>query len=74
MPRLHGGRRIGRGLRVVDKRLGHTPDGTRRAGISVNAMAPTEIGTDFSGGRSLDDPEYRQTISQVTAIGRPRVP
>jgi NAD(P)-dependent dehydrogenase (short-subunit alcohol dehydrogenase family) len=43
-------------------------------GISVNAIAPGAVGTDFSGGMIRDNPEYRQMISQVTALGRPGVP
>ncbi len=43
-------------------------------GITVNTLAPGAIGTDFSGGMIRDNPEYRQRVSGVTALGRPGEP
>lgn len=43
-------------------------------GITVNAIAPGAIGTDFSGGMIRDNPHYREAISKATALGRPGEP
>lgn len=42
--------------------------GPRR--IAVNAVAPGGVATDFGGGALRDDPEVREFIASVTALGR----
>ncbi|MGH8145734.1 MAG: SDR family NAD(P)-dependent oxidoreductase [Rhodanobacteraceae bacterium] len=42
--------------------------GTRR--ITVNAVAPGAIETDFSGGMVRDNPEVNKFVTSVTALGR----
>ncbi|WP_217699406.1 SDR family oxidoreductase [Pseudomonas fluorescens] len=46
--------------------------GPRR--ITVNAVAPGAIQTDFSGGAVRDNPEANKFVSSVTALGRPGLP
>ncbi len=46
--------------------------GPRR--ITVNAVAPGAIQTDFSGGVVRDNPEVNKFVSGVTALGRPGLP
>ncbi|AQR63062.1 3-oxoacyl-ACP reductase [Brevundimonas sp. LM2] len=43
-------------------------------GITVNAVAPGAIQTDFSGGTVRDNPEVNAFVSSITALGRPGVP
>jgi len=43
-------------------------------GISVNALAPGAIETDFGGGLVRDNPEINQQISSATALGRVGLP
>ena len=43
-------------------------------GITVNAVAPGAIETDFGGGKLRDDSDYNKMISSVTALGRAGVP
>ncbi len=43
-------------------------------GISVNAIAPGAIATDFGGGAVRDKPELNQFVASVTAMGRAGVP
>ena len=46
--------------------------GPRR--ITVNAVAPGAIQTDFSGGVVRDNPAVNKMVSDATALGRPGVP
>ncbi|OPB00914.1 3-oxoacyl-ACP reductase [Pseudomonas fluorescens] len=46
--------------------------GPRR--ITVNAVAPGAIQTDFSGGTVRDNPDVNKFVSSVTALGRPGLP
>jgi NAD(P)-dependent dehydrogenase (short-subunit alcohol dehydrogenase family) len=46
--------------------------GPRR--ITVNAVAPGAVQTDFSGGMVRDNPEVNKMVSSMTALGRPGVP
>jgi NAD(P)-dependent dehydrogenase (short-subunit alcohol dehydrogenase family) len=46
--------------------------GPRR--ITVNAVAPGAIQTDFSGGMVRDNPELNQRVADMTALGRAGVP
>lgn len=46
--------------------------GSRR--ITVNAVAPGAIQTDFSGGMVRDNPELNKQVSEMTALGRAGVP
>jgi NAD(P)-dependent dehydrogenase (short-subunit alcohol dehydrogenase family) len=39
-------------------------------GITVNAVAPGPIGTDFGGGGMRDDPQLRERLAAATALGR----
>jgi NAD(P)-dependent dehydrogenase (short-subunit alcohol dehydrogenase family) len=43
-------------------------------GITVNAVAPGAIQTDFSGGSVRDNPAVNQMVAGMTALGRPGVP
>jgi NAD(P)-dependent dehydrogenase (short-subunit alcohol dehydrogenase family) len=43
-------------------------------GISVNAVAPGAIETDFNGGRVRDDTQLNRTIASSTALGRVGLP
>ncbi len=43
-------------------------------GISVNALAPGAIETDFGGGLVRDNPEINRQISSATALGRVGLP
>ena len=43
-------------------------------GITVNAVAPGAIETDFGGGAVRDDPEINRQIAGLTALGRVGVP
>jgi NAD(P)-dependent dehydrogenase (short-subunit alcohol dehydrogenase family) len=43
-------------------------------GISVNAVAPGAIETDFSGGAVRDNPQLNGQLSALTALGRVGVP
>ncbi len=43
-------------------------------GITVNAVAPGAIQTDFSGGMVRDNPEVNKMVSEATALGRPGLP
>lgn len=43
-------------------------------GISVNAIAPGAIETDFGGGAVRDDEGLRNFVASVTALGRPGQP
>jgi NAD(P)-dependent dehydrogenase (short-subunit alcohol dehydrogenase family) len=43
-------------------------------GITVNAVAPGAIQTDFSGGMVRDNPEYNKRVAEMTALGRAGVP
>ncbi|WP_027350209.1 SDR family NAD(P)-dependent oxidoreductase [Halotalea alkalilenta] len=43
-------------------------------GITVNAVAPGAIQTDFSGGVVRDNPAVNQHVAAVTALGRPGLP
>ncbi len=46
--------------------------GPRR--ITVNAVAPGAIQTDFSGGIVRDNPVVNKMVSEATALGRPGLP
>ncbi|MFA5899344.1 MAG: SDR family oxidoreductase [Hyphomicrobium sp.] len=46
--------------------------GPRR--ITVNAVAPGAIQTDFSGGSVRDNPELNKRVADMTALGRAGVP
>jgi NAD(P)-dependent dehydrogenase (short-subunit alcohol dehydrogenase family) len=46
--------------------------GPRR--ITVNAVAPGAIQTDFSGGMVRDNPELNKRVADMTALGRAGVP
>lgn len=46
--------------------------GPRR--ITVNAVAPGAIQTDFSGGMVRDNPELNKQVAAMTALGRPGLP
>lgn len=46
--------------------------GPRR--ITVNAVAPGAIQTDFSDGRVRDNPELNRRVAEMTALGRAGVP
>ena len=46
--------------------------GPRR--ITVNAVAPGAIQTDFSGGVVRDNPAVNKIVSEATALGRPGLP
>ena len=46
--------------------------GTR--GITVNAIAPGAIETDFGGGAVRDNPELNKFVASTTALGRAGVP
>jgi NAD(P)-dependent dehydrogenase (short-subunit alcohol dehydrogenase family) len=39
--------------------------------ITVNTLAPGATATDFSGGMIRDNPEYREQVGAITALGRP---
>jgi NAD(P)-dependent dehydrogenase (short-subunit alcohol dehydrogenase family) len=39
-------------------------------GITVNVIAPGAVATDFSGGLLRDNPEVREHIASMTALGR----
>lgn len=43
-------------------------------GITVNAIAPGAIETDFGGGMVRDNPEINQFVSSTTAMGRVGLP
>jgi NAD(P)-dependent dehydrogenase (short-subunit alcohol dehydrogenase family) len=43
-------------------------------GITVNAVAPGAIQTDFSGGIVRDNPEVNKRVADMTALGRAGVP
>ncbi|CAO3436344.1 SDR family NAD(P)-dependent oxidoreductase [Azospirillum endophyticum] len=43
-------------------------------GITVNAVAPGAIQTDFSGGIVRDNPEVNRRVAAMTALGRPGLP
>jgi NAD(P)-dependent dehydrogenase (short-subunit alcohol dehydrogenase family) len=43
-------------------------------GITVNAVAPGAIETDFLGGAVRDTPDYNKTFADMTALGRVGVP
>lgn len=43
-------------------------------GITVNAVAPGAIQTDFGGGRVRDNPEINKRVADMTALGRAGVP
>lgn len=43
-------------------------------GITVNAVAPGAIQTDFGGGRVRDNPELNKRVAEMTALGRAGVP
>lgn len=43
-------------------------------GITVNAVAPGAIATDFSGGIVRDNPEVNKRVAGMTALGRVGVP
>jgi NAD(P)-dependent dehydrogenase (short-subunit alcohol dehydrogenase family) len=43
-------------------------------GITVNAVAPGAIQTDFSGGVVRDNPEIGKRVAAMTALGRPGLP
>jgi NAD(P)-dependent dehydrogenase (short-subunit alcohol dehydrogenase family) len=43
-------------------------------GITVNAVAPGAIGTDFLGGAVRDNPELNRAVAENTALGRAGVP
>jgi NAD(P)-dependent dehydrogenase (short-subunit alcohol dehydrogenase family) len=42
--------------------------------ITVNAVAPGAIETDFGGGAVRDNPEINKFIAEQTALGRAGVP
>ena len=43
-------------------------------GITVNAVAPGAIQTDFSGGVVRDNPAVNKHVASITAFGRPGLP
>jgi NAD(P)-dependent dehydrogenase (short-subunit alcohol dehydrogenase family) len=43
-------------------------------GITVNAVAPGAIETDFGGGAVRDNPELNRHVATATALGRAGVP
>jgi NAD(P)-dependent dehydrogenase (short-subunit alcohol dehydrogenase family) len=43
-------------------------------GITVNAIAPGPVGTDFAGGMVRDDPQMRAQVEAMTALGRVGTP
>jgi NAD(P)-dependent dehydrogenase (short-subunit alcohol dehydrogenase family) len=43
-------------------------------GITVNAVAPGAIATDFSGGVVRDNPAVNKLVAGMTALGRVGVP
>ncbi|WP_461076579.1 SDR family oxidoreductase [Spirosoma flavus] len=43
-------------------------------GITVNAVAPGAIETDFGGGVIRDNPQYNQIVASITALGRVGLP
>lgn len=43
-------------------------------GITVNAVAPGAMQTDFSGGMVRDNPALNKRVADMTALGRPGVP
>jgi NAD(P)-dependent dehydrogenase (short-subunit alcohol dehydrogenase family) len=43
-------------------------------GITVNAVAPGAIETDFGGGAVRDNPDYNKAVAASTALGRAGVP
>lgn len=43
-------------------------------GISVNAIAPGAIETDFGGGVVRDNPQVNQQVASITALGRVGLP
>jgi NAD(P)-dependent dehydrogenase (short-subunit alcohol dehydrogenase family) len=43
-------------------------------GISVNAIAPGAIETDFGGGAVRDNPDLNRFVASITAMGRPGKP
>ncbi|WP_010140046.1 SDR family NAD(P)-dependent oxidoreductase [Oceanicola sp. S124] len=43
-------------------------------GISVNALAPGAIETDFGGGRTRDDAQVNAAVASFTAMGRAGLP
>lgn len=43
-------------------------------GITVNAVAPGAIQTDFSGGAVRDNPAINKHVASLTALGRPGLP
>lgn len=43
-------------------------------GITVNAVAPGAVQTDFSGGVVRDNPEVNRRVAAMTALGRPGLP
>lgn len=43
-------------------------------GISVNAVAPGAVETDFSGGAVRDDPQINAHVARATAMGRVGLP
>lgn len=43
-------------------------------GITVNAVAPGAIQTDFSGGVVRDNPKVNAHVASLTALGRPGLP
>ena len=45
-----------------------------RRGITVNAVAPGAVQTDFSGGIVRDNPEVNKRVAEMTALGRAGVP
>ena len=42
-------------------------------GITVNVIAPGAVATDFSGGLLRDNPDVREHIAGMTALGRSAV-
>jgi NAD(P)-dependent dehydrogenase (short-subunit alcohol dehydrogenase family) len=42
-------------------------------GITVNVVAPGAVATDVSGGLLRDNPEIRDHIASITALGRTAV-
>jgi NAD(P)-dependent dehydrogenase (short-subunit alcohol dehydrogenase family) len=59
------------GVEVLTRYLA-TELGSRR--ITVNALAPGAIETDFGGGAVRDNPELNQMIASQTALGRVGLP